>query len=63
MASFTLDLSKDQGESTFKMKQAEKEAMNIMLKAKVFCCFGSVSCLIETDACTYQEGLPLAKRA
>lgn len=45
------------------MKQAEKETMKVALKAEVLCCFGSVSLLIETDACIYQEGLPLAKRA
>lgn len=50
------------GRKYLRMKQTEREAMKVMLKAKVLCCLGSVSFLIETDACTYQEELPLDKK-
>lgn len=50
------------GRKCLKMKQTEREAMKVMLKAKVLCCLGSVNFLIETDAGTYQEELPLDKK-
>lgn len=50
------------GRKYLKMKQTERETMKVMVKAKVLCCLGSVSFLMETDACTYQEELPLDKK-